>query len=427
MDFTQNRKTGGNLLKSLNTNAQTQQQFIFQLTQLIRSEEAYDSGVELLMYEIKDNNDIEGKFRDNWNNRIFNFLINRDRLGYKPAINLDSFHGIDLARLARSFDTFAIGYLNGFRIDSKKTGVKRTEKSKCTHISYSCGTACIPLLNNCWIDGTGRKVKTTGDAAKNIVQERIERIRKLADLLKSQPENRAWAKNRTPKKLEAKAQYLEELNSKTVIEFKKHRKKITALTSVGVHEVIPYLAKPGKSNYRIPETIETISRLTGMTNEEALASAKAVWSFTEAEYEDVRKSEYAGIVTPQIAAINRYLDRMPKFPGEIFRGKKFKTQELLDDFIEKMKDGHTYDLPAMSSFSSSEKSPKYFATNVSFQPSVIFKVAQNKSGVTVKNISNSRDENEVLVKKGTQYKLNGSIQYMEHEGKRITVIPLEEY
>jgi hypothetical protein len=397
-------------------NVQTQQQFIFQLTQLIKSEEAYGSGVELLTYKIENNNDIEGKFRDSWNSRIFSFLINRDRLGYKPAINLDSSHGADSVQLARHFDTFVVGYLKGFRIDAKKTGAKRTEKSRCTHISYNCGTACIPLLNNCWIDGTEKRVKAAGDPTKNIIQERIDKIRKLADLLKSQPENRAWAKNRTPEKLEAKAQYLEEVNNKTVVK-----------SNVGVHEIIPYLAKPGRSNYRIPETIETISKLTGMTNDESMESAKAVWSFTESKYEDIRKSEYAGIVTPQIAAINRYLDKMPKFPGKILRGKKFKTQQLLDDFIEKMQNGYTYDLPAMSSFSSSEKSPKYFATNVSFQPSVIFEIANNKSGVTVKNISNSQHEDEVLVKKGTQYKLAGSIRYTEHEGKKITVIPLEEY
>lgn len=414
------------MLNSLNANAQTQQQFIFQLTQLIKSEEAYGSGVELLMYKIKDNNDIEGKFRDSWNNRIFSFLVNRNQVGYKPAIKLDSSRNLDSAEAARRFDTFAIGYLNGFRIDARKASVKRTEKLKCTHVSYSCGAACIPLLNNCWIDGAGARVKTAGDAAKNIVQERIDKIRKLADLLKLQPENRAWAKNRSSEALEAKAQYLEELNSKTVIKPKNTEEEIMAVTSVGVHEIIPYLAKRGRSNHRLPETIETISKLTGMTNDEALESAKAVWSFTEAEYEDIRASEYAGIITPQIAAINRYLNKMPKFPGEIFRGKKFKTQQLLDDFIEKMENGYTYDLPAMSSFSSSEKSPKYFATNVSFQPSVIFKVAKNKSGVTVKNISHSEHEDEVLVKKGTQYKLNGLIQYMEHEGKKITVIPLEE-
>ena len=52
------------MLNSLNSNAQVQQQFIFQLTQLIKSEEAYGSGIELLIYKIKDKGEIEGKFRN---------------------------------------------------------------------------------------------------------------------------------------------------------------------------------------------------------------------------------------------------------------------------------------------------------------------------------------------------------------------------
>jgi hypothetical protein len=208
------------LLNNLNTNAQQQQQFIFQLTQLIKSEEAYGSGVELLTYKIKDNNDIEGKFRDSWNNRIFSFLINRNQLGYKPAIKLDSSHNVDSAEVARRFDTFTIGYLNGFRIDAKRPRQKRTEKSKCTHISYSCGTACIPLLNNCWIDGTGKRVKTAGDAVKNIVQERIDKLRGLAELLKSQPENQAWAKYGTAKSLETKGRQLDEVSGRVPVRLK---------------------------------------------------------------------------------------------------------------------------------------------------------------------------------------------------------------
>lgn len=137
------------MANTVNTKAQLQQQFIFQLTQLIKSEEAYGSGVELLVYKIKDEGEIEGKFRDSWNNRIFSFLITNDQLGYKPAVNLDSSRHIDSLEVARRFDTFTIGYLNGYRIDAKKTGAKRTEKPKCSNVSYNCGASCIPLLNNC--------------------------------------------------------------------------------------------------------------------------------------------------------------------------------------------------------------------------------------------------------------------------------------
>ncbi|WP_333232643.1 hypothetical protein, partial [Microcoleus sp. Pol12B5] len=190
------------------------------MTQLIKSEEAYGSRVELLIYNIKGEGEIEGKFRDIWNNRIFSSLITGNQLGYKPAVNLDSYQNLDSVAAARRFDTFTIGYLNGYRIDAKKPSIKQTGKDRCTHISYSCGAACIPLLNNCWIDGTGKRVKSAGNAAKNIVQERIDKIKKLAEQLKLDPENKAWAKYGTSKSLETKARDLEKLGNKEPVRLK---------------------------------------------------------------------------------------------------------------------------------------------------------------------------------------------------------------
>ena len=259
------------MLNSLNSNAQVQQQFIFQLTQLIKSEEAYGSGIELLIYKIKDKGEIEGKFRDSWNNRIFSFLITDNQLGYKPAVNFDGYHNLDSVQVARRLDTFTVGYLNGYRIDARKTGVKRTEKPKCGNTSYNCGASCIPLLNNCWIDGTGKRAKTAGDAAKNIIQERIDKIKKLADLLKSQPENQAWAKYGTAKSLGAKARHLEELGSKEPLRLK------------GIAEVDPssIAVDPKRFQYKIiGELTKTgnVGSLTGVKKwDENLAGIIQVW------------------------------------------------------------------------------------------------------------------------------------------------------
>ena len=259
------------MLNSLNSNAQVQQQFIFQLTQLIKSEEAYGSGVELLIYKIKDKGEIEGKFRDSWNDRIFSFLITDNQLGYKPAVNFDGYHNLDSVQVARRLDTFTVGYLNGYRIDARKTGIKRTEKPKCGNTSYNCGASCIPLLNNCWIDGTGKRAKTAGDAAKNIIQERIDKIKKLADLLKSQPENQAWAKYGTAKSLGAKARHLEELGSKEPLRLK------------GIAEVDPssIAVDPKRFQYKIiGELTKTgnVGSLTGVKKwDENLAGIIQVW------------------------------------------------------------------------------------------------------------------------------------------------------
>lgn len=127
-----NNESGLNVV----SNPRSQSQFIFQLTQLIESDEAYGSGVDLLIYKIKDDGNIEGKFRDSWNNRIFSFLIANNRLGYKPAITLDSvtLHR-EPSQASRYFDSFTTGYLSRYRVDAKKISGKRTGKPKCTGIS----------------------------------------------------------------------------------------------------------------------------------------------------------------------------------------------------------------------------------------------------------------------------------------------------
>lgn len=190
---------------------QIQQQFIFQLNQLISDKKAYGSRVEILSYKIQDSGNIEGKFRDLWSDRVFTFSIASNQLGYKPAIAFDGY--TELKQASKHFDTFCVGYLNSYYRTDKK--VTRVEKPKCTSISYNCGASCIPLLNQCWIDGTtGRKIATASDAAKNAIQERIDKIRELAKQLKAQPENQRWAKYGNYKNLESKANQLNKLRDR---------------------------------------------------------------------------------------------------------------------------------------------------------------------------------------------------------------------
>ena len=182
-------------------------QLIYQLKRLIEDNDAYGSPIEILNYSIKSNNDIDGKFKDNWNNRVFSFVVLKDKLGYKPAVNLIN---SDSAEASARFDIFSKGYLFLDREDGKKIA----GKPKCTSISYGCGNSCIQLKKTCWINGAGKKVKTTGGGESSISQDRIDRLRVLAGELRKKPGGGNWSRYGTADLLEAKAKNLEEFKNK---------------------------------------------------------------------------------------------------------------------------------------------------------------------------------------------------------------------
>ena len=178
----------------------SQSQLISQLKVLIESEDAYGSAVEILNFNIKSNNDIDGKFKDNWNNRVFSFVVESNRIGYKPAISLTKSDSEESDR----FDAFSQGYLFLEREDGKP----RTGKSKCTAVSYSCGKSCIQLQKTCWIDDLGNKPDKPYGSVASISQGRIDKLRTLARYLAANGNNQ-WSKYGSADVLQAKAKELE--------------------------------------------------------------------------------------------------------------------------------------------------------------------------------------------------------------------------
>ena len=89
----------------------------------------------------------------------------------------------------------------------------------------------------------------------------------------------------------------------------------------------------------------------------------------------------------------------------------------------------------MSSFTSDKEIAVNFAKGeggtsaraIKSLPAAVFKITGNKSGVTAKGLSTNVEEDEVLVKKGARYRLSGKTETIEKDGKKITIIPLEEY
>ena len=176
--------------------------FVEQLEELIESDDAYSSNIYVLSFEVADNGDISGRFEDAWNGRIFSYSVQKNRIGYKPALTLDR---ADSATAAKLFDIFSSGYTSlAIRQDAAKSG----KKPRCTAVSYSCGKICLSLKNTCWINSAGQKVKKAGGSVASISQGRIDKLRVLARYLAANGNNK-WSKYGGAELLAAKASNLE--------------------------------------------------------------------------------------------------------------------------------------------------------------------------------------------------------------------------
>ena len=235
--------------------------FVEQLEELIESDNAYRSNVYVLSFEVADNGDISGRFEDAWNGRIFSYSVQKDRIGYKPALTLDR---ADSATAAKLFDIFSSGYTSlAIRQDAAKSG----KKPRCTVVSYSCGRACIQLKNTCWINSSGQKVKKAGGAVASISQGRIDKLRTLARYLAANGNNK-WSKYGSAELLAAKAGNLE---AKRTNLFERNKK-----------EKIPD---------KLPITIQKNANIGQNTNNLKPMSYKEFESKFEIEYKKERKRQ----------------------------------------------------------------------------------------------------------------------------------------
>lgn len=149
------------------------QEFTTELELILESDEAYGSNVQILTYALKEDV-INGKFKDSWNNRVYEFIIDVNGISYKPAIKLDSFLTDEMPV---RFDSYSKGYTSLFtdsRSDGKLTG-KRTKKPKCGVTAYGCGFSCIGLIKTCKILSTGTKTGSH-EKGKAIGKERLTKL-----------------------------------------------------------------------------------------------------------------------------------------------------------------------------------------------------------------------------------------------------------
>jgi hypothetical protein len=184
--------------------------------------------------------------------------------------------------------------------------------------------------------------------------------------------------------------------------------------------------------------ISAIKKLSGLSEDEARAAIDAIKKYSEpegsvisygsirnvqrgilktADGRDLTKAELSKVESTT-KSINRYLEKMPSFDGVVHRGMSFDSKEDRDAFVSKISGG--YSLEAMSSFSSSKNTAKEFASQSG--SGVLFTV-KNKSGVSIKRLSEVEEENEVLVPKDTRYRIVGKPKKVAN----VLVVEMEEF
>jgi hypothetical protein len=172
------------------TESPVRQEFLAELESILESDEAYGSNIQILTYSVKDEV-INGKFRDSWNNRVYEFVIDIDGISYKPAARLDSF---SVNGLPAQLDSFSEGYTSLFaniRLDRSQIG-KRVKKPKCGTEGYSCGFSCIGLTKTCRILSSGKK--TRGEfQGKAIGKERLSKLIDLSIKLEASGDKKKFA------------------------------------------------------------------------------------------------------------------------------------------------------------------------------------------------------------------------------------------
>ena len=154
-------------MEQLNTLKLNIDRLLQEVENLIESDKAYGSSITLLTCQVDTLGSTVGRFRDAWNNRIFDYNLNSKGLSYKPSLNLST--KLDSQAAVILLETYSAGYLSAFsHLDSVK---KRTKKPKCGNTNYNCGLSCIGVTKNCQID------------SGLISRDRINKLQKLAEAI----------------------------------------------------------------------------------------------------------------------------------------------------------------------------------------------------------------------------------------------------
>jgi len=163
----------------------------------------------------------------------------------------------------------------------------------------------------------------------------------------------------------------------------------------------------GSSDHDIDFNAEEYAKVVGVTVAEAEARFKAVNDYSGNAYDPIRKAQRDGIVSGQTAKkaerIEQYLASAKKYDGQVYRGIKVAS---VDAFLKRYGDvGSTFTEKSMNSWSSAYAVAEKFSFPKRGRPVSVRFTVTNKTGASIKNISNHKAESEVLVGKNAQYRV----------------------
>lgn len=181
------------------------------------------------------------------------------------------------------------------------------------------------------------------------------------------------------------------------------------------------------------QVYDAVAKKTGLSRDDAQRAVDNINDFTGTLYDMYRGLDRSeGTKNSKVADIYKYIEKAPKFKGEVYRGLNFSSKENLESFLSFVGNNKGIKLDTMSSFSSSKTTAQNFASGSmgtsknSGDYGVVLHVKANKSGVSIKKFSNIPQENEVLAPKGANYRVVFAGKPRQEGRKTYVDIYLEE-
>jgi hypothetical protein len=124
--------------------APTEAQMKLFIAQTLSMNFAYNAPVVVLKFDVAENGNITGLFKDAARPRMFSFTLDGESVTYKPYKpgKMDS---LESDEDVQEWEAFSEGY--GFRVDAGVGGKKKPQCVKPT--AYNCGSACINVMKDC--------------------------------------------------------------------------------------------------------------------------------------------------------------------------------------------------------------------------------------------------------------------------------------
>lgn len=177
-----------------------------------------------------------------------------------------------------------------------------------------------------------------------------------------------------------------------------------------------------------PRSAIDYAKQVGITPAQARARFKAVKSFTgDNSYSKVRADQRAGRKNKQADLIEDFIKSSTPYKGTIERGIALRPGQTMDGLRKRLTTG----TGAIASWTSDPFISEMYAQKHMMlgRENVVILRAKNKSGASVRNLSEYTGENEVTVGKGAKYRITKEGQRTISYGPMsttATVIELEE-